>query len=85
MIREPAPGEWWRHKNGNLYKVLLLTNLPDEPRYPKTVVYQTVVTGQGDGCVYRKDGPIWSRRFDDWHRSFTYVGYDQPIERTNHA
>lgn len=82
MRKDPKPDEWWRHKNGTLYKVLMLTNLPDEPRYPKTVVYQTVENAARAPIKY---GLIWSRRFDDWHRSFTYVGYDQPIERTNHA
>lgn len=40
----------------------MIVNLPDEERYPKMVVYQNW-----------RNGTRWARRFDDWHRSFTYV------------
>jgi|WetSurMetagenome_2_1015567.scaffolds.fasta_scaffold135493_2 hypothetical protein len=60
MNEEIKQGQVWRHRNGNLYVVLLITNLPDEERYPKTVVYQNV-----------ENETLWSRRYDDWHRSFT--------------
>lgn len=55
----PEPGTRWRHRNGILYDVVCLTNLPDEERYPCTVVYRNPV-----------NGALWSRRLDDWHRSF---------------
>jgi hypothetical protein len=53
-------GSVWTHRNGNIYQVLMITNLPDEERYPKTVVYQNLA-----------NQTLWSRRFDDWLRSFT--------------
>lgn len=56
----PKPGQVWRHYNGNLYEVLMITNLPDTEKYPRTIVYRTVLNGN-----------IWSRRYTDWHRSFT--------------
>ncbi|WP_419900623.1 DUF1653 domain-containing protein [Roseomonas sp. USHLN139] len=58
-LKHPEPGSTWQHRNGQLYAVLCIANEFDEPRYPKTVVYQ----GQ--------NGKIWARRFDDWHRSMT--------------
>lgn len=58
----PLSDTIWSHRNGNRYKVLFITNLPDEPRYPKTVVYQGVTNGM-----------LWSRPVSDWHRSMTMV------------
>lgn len=52
----------WTHRNGNKYKVLAITNLPDEERYPKTVVYQGIV-----------NEALWSRPVSDWHRSMSPV------------
>lgn len=62
-IKEPIVHSRWRHRNGNIYKVICVTNLPDEDRYPKTVVY-----------VNETNHTLWSRRYDDWHRSFTLIG-----------
>mgnify|MGYP000037034177 CR=1 FL=1 len=56
----PTPLSRWAHRNGIVYKVVALTNLPNDERYPLTVVYQNEQTGS-----------LWSRRADDWHRSFT--------------
>jgi hypothetical protein len=39
----------------------MLANLPNEERYPLTVVYQTVANGN-----------VWTRPLSDWHRSFTF-------------
>jgi hypothetical protein len=61
MEAAPSPGQRWRHRNGNTYTVLLVANLLDEERYPKTVVY---IGG---------NGRVWARRADDWHRSMTYL------------
>lgn len=30
----------WKHTNGNIYQVLLVTNLPNDVCYPMTIVYQ---------------------------------------------
>lgn len=57
----PSIGTKWRHANGNTYTVRMITNAPDDDRYPRTVVYQ----GQ--------NGELWSRRSDDWHRSMTII------------
>jgi hypothetical protein len=60
VSEDPEVNQIWQHRNGNLYKVIAITNLPDEERYPKTIVYQNI-----------NNMSLWSRRFDDWHRSFT--------------
>ncbi len=63
ILYDIAPGSIWKHRNGNLYQVEFLTNLPNEERYPLTVVYRG------------ENGIAWSRRADDWHRSMTLVTY----------
>jgi hypothetical protein len=55
----PAPLTRWQHRNGNIYIVLLIANLPDDPRYPRTVVYKN-----------ENNGTVWARAANDWHRSF---------------
>ena len=55
------PGTNWVHRNGTVYEVVLLANLPNEDRYPLTVVYRG------------PNGALWARRADDWHRSMTSV------------
>lgn len=55
------PGSVWQHTNGNRYTIERLTNLPDEPRYPLTVVYVGA------------NGMAWSRHASDWHRSMTLI------------
>lgn len=59
----PVPYSLWRHRNGNEYVVLMLTNLGSTrtDKYPPTVVYRGVT-----------NGGLWSRRLDDWHRSMTF-------------
>lgn len=37
-----------------------MANLPDEEKYPLTVVYRNII-----------NGTVWARRADDWLRSFT--------------
>jgi hypothetical protein len=53
-------GSKWRHRNGQVYEIVFLVNLPGDDRYPLTVVYQNI-----------DNGTRWVRRADDWHRSFT--------------
>ena len=55
----PTPGDCWAYYNGTPYRVLHIANLPDNPWYPQTVVYQG------------SNGRIWSRPLSDWHRSMT--------------
>lgn len=58
----PAPRSVWRHTNGNLYRVLHITNLAHvSPDYPPHVVY----------CTLRTPEHVWSRPLSDWLRSFT--------------
>jgi hypothetical protein len=54
-------GKQFKHKNGNIYTVLFLTNIDSTPEHPIDVVYM----GQ--------NGKIWSRRLSDWDRSFTLL------------
>lgn len=65
QVSNSMVGKLYRHTNGNLYTVLMLTNLDASPesaeKYPIDVVY----TGQ--------NGKVWSRRLSDWERSFTLV------------
>lgn len=60
----PAPYSVWRHRNGNEYVVILLTNCGSvrADKYPPTVVYRNA-----------HHGALYSRRLDDWHRSMTFV------------
>ena len=60
MLHNPEVGEVWQHRNGIRYRIVCITNLPDDDRYPMTVVYQNVVNDS-----------LWSRPMGDWHRSFT--------------
>ena len=56
-------GKQYKHKNGNIYTVLFLTNVDSEDKenHPIDVVY----IGQ--------NGKLWSRRLSDWDRSFTKI------------
>jgi len=55
------PGQRWIHRNGQRYRVLLLTNQQStQASYPVTVVYQNT-----------SNLTTWSRPLSDWHRSFT--------------
>jgi NTP pyrophosphatase (non-canonical NTP hydrolase) len=58
---EPEHGTYWEHTSGAIYQVLFLANLHDNPRYPRTVVYQG------------PNGNLWARRADDWFRSMSPV------------
>lgn len=56
------PGTCWRHRNGNAYQIIAVSNQPNEERYPLTVVYRGIDNDR-----------IWSRRADDWERSMTHA------------
>lgn len=60
--KRPLRGQTWQHYNGARYHVLGVANLPDNPRYPETVIYM------GD------NGKVWARPLSDWHRSMTFLG-----------
>jgi hypothetical protein len=59
----PQVGFFYKHKNGNKYRIIAITNAEGDDeskreKYPVTVVYQG------------SNGKIWSRRADEWNRSF---------------
>ena len=58
----PEPDTRWRHRNGVVYRVLFIANLPDHEGYPETVVYEGELNGRR-----------WAARLDDWHRRMTRV------------
>lgn len=60
-------GDHIRHKNGNVYRVLMLTNTKTErpEQYPVTVIYRNI-----------ENGTVWSRPLDDMDRSFVIANDD---------
>ena len=58
-------GKKFKHKNGNVYTILHLTNTDNtidrQKRHPIQVVYQG------------EDGKVWSRELEDWNKKFTEV------------
>lgn len=59
----PPVNSTWRHKNGNIYKVAVITNVgSDRPEYPPTVVYSNTAVDTW-----------WSRPVSEWHRSMTRI------------
>lgn len=56
----PTLQSLWQHRNGNVYRVLMFTNVETDRQreYPTTIVYQNI-----------KSGNRYSRRLIDWDRS----------------
>lgn len=69
MKNIPEIGSIWRHKNGNLYRVVLITNTEStrQDEYPTTVSYENI-----------HNKTLWSRAYARWHGSMTAV--DDPLE-----
>ena len=67
----PRPRSVWQHRDGDIYKVVMLANEATEQpdRYPVTVVYRG------------KDGKVWSRPLSDWHRSMTPAHHEERVAR----
>lgn len=65
---------WIHTKSNQIYRVLFLTNTEsdNQERYPTSVSYQNI-----------QNGKRYSRRADDWHRSFYYFGVE--CEELNRA
>lgn len=61
---DPKVSDVWMHHSGRMYKVLMFANTSVEAteKYPHMIVYQNV-----------DNGTIWTRRLDDWQRSFKFV------------
>lgn len=61
-MNTPKVGSIWKHKNGNVYKVLMICNeeaLPERrDEYPITIVYSG------------ENNKIWSRTLEHWEGSF---------------
>ena len=57
----PVTHSLWEHKKGNVYRVLMLTNMTaTDGRYPKTISYENIDTGER-----------YSRPLKQWHSSMT--------------
>lgn len=63
VVIERMVGKQFKHRNGNIYTVLLLTNTDSTPERLKDHPIDVVYMGQ--------NGKIWSRLLNDWDRSFT--------------
>jgi len=59
---EDMVGKQFKHRNGNIYTILLLTNTDSTPERLKDHPIDVVYVGQ--------NGKIWSRPLSDWYRSF---------------
>lgn len=58
-------GKQYKHKNGNIYTVLFLTNIHADKKQAVDHPIDVVYIGQ--------NGNLWSRRLSDWSRSFTEI------------
>jgi hypothetical protein len=68
----PKLGSVWRHKNGNVYRVILITNeLSKKAEYPITVCYENF-HALPDGTRGK-----WSRHLRRWHGSMTEIEVTQ--------
>lgn len=69
-LETPEIGSYWRHhRNGNVYKVLMIANTASTrlEEYPVMVVYQG------------SNGNIWSRKLTDWFPSFICLLQETPM------
>lgn len=62
-IEQHLIGKQFKHKNGNIYTPIILTNTDATPERVADHPIDIVYIGQ--------NGKVWSRRLSDWHRSFT--------------
>lgn len=58
-------GQQYRHRNGNIYTVIMLTNTNGSPERIKEHPVDVIYIGQ--------NGNVWSRPLLDWDRSFTKI------------
>ena len=57
----------WRHRKGDIYEVLMVTNTEaTKPDTVETVVYRR-----------EKDGTLWSRPWSEWDNSFELVSREE--------
>lgn len=69
----PVVGSTWVHTSGRKYMIVEYTNVENDPakrdRYPVTIIYRNLTTGK-----------LYSRRLDDWERSFKYLLFSSPSQ-----
>lgn len=58
----PAEGSLWHHRNGLLFKVLMVVNEPNNAKYPQIVVYEGV-----------HNGKRWGKSLATWYASMVKV------------
>ncbi len=70
-IWPPIIGSTWRHRSGEIYRVLGFSNMrqPARPDYPPTVRYCDA------------EGHDYSDRLDEWHRRMTWLADPVPAEQ----
>lgn len=57
-VKEPEPGELWRHQNGTIYRVVCLA--VNEATHDVMVVYEESVNAPSAGVA------AWVRTLDSW-------------------
>jgi len=56
-------GKQYKHRNGNIYTVLFLTNIHTSIELIESHPVDVIYIGQ--------NGRLWSKRLSDWNKSFT--------------
>jgi hypothetical protein len=61
-----AVGQVWEHKNGNVYEIVLFTNLEAgrQDEYPTTVSYRNIHTGAPYSRILKRWAGSFKRRLD---------------------
>lgn len=58
-------GKHYKHTNGNIYTVLLLTNTEALPEQKDSHPVDVIYMGQ--------NGKLWSKRLSEWDKSFNLI------------
>lgn len=87
-------GSVWKHKGGNLYIVIAISNVAGsttKEKYPPSFVYANMANHTAalvleDTSLIPEHGPqlvkFWTARADDWHRRMTEVKVKDPLFAT---
>jgi len=70
--KEDMVGKQFKHRNGNVYTVLMFTNTDSTPERLNDHPIDVVYIGQ--------NGKMWSRQLNDWDRSFTEYTNQQKVD-----
>ncbi len=68
MGSNPTPGTKWMHRNGIIYEVTAIANVPPLFGHKPSVVYRG------------PNGKWWTRPLSDWHRSFVPLPNNGPLQ-----